>query len=361
MPGDTLLWTGRGLLAKFFCCRPGGTGWDRLVELMEHFCGPLFLVGSPRSGTKLLRSLLNRHSLISLCDPESHFIPYLFQKHGGDPARFSPDLDRLFADFDRTPFQIYSRTMGRRVMSRADFEALAGAPDWSAAFGVILRFYAEEGAAAEGIWGDKTPSYVLEMTLLKRIFPAARFLHIVRDPRDVALSAQRAWGHSPLRVAAKWARDMAAAQRSAPVLGADCLRVYYEDLLADPGRELRRISEFAGRPYEAGMTRLTVPAENLGAAKGKPYIDAGNAGKYRTALAPARQQRIEEIVFAALPGTPYRAEYARRHRPLPLALQGGLALGDGARSLVHKIRRKGLVNGIRISIGNRIQKGRSPS
>lgn len=328
---------------------------------MQHFCGPLFLVGSPRSGTKLLRSLLNRHSLISLCDPESHFIPYLFQKHGGDPGEFRPDLGRLFADFDRTPFQIYSRTMGRRVMTRADFQALSGAPDWSAAFEAILRFYAEEGAPPQGVWGDKTPSYVLEMDLLKRIFPAARFLHIVRDPRDVALSAHRAWRHSMLRVAAKWARDMAAAQRSAAALGKDYMRVYYEDILADPGRELRRISVFAGRPFEAETTRLAVPAENIGAAKGKPYIDAANAGKFRTALPAARQKRIEEIVFDAVGGTPYRLEHARRHRPLPLPVRAGLAMGDGARSIVHKVRRKGLVNGIRISIGNRLQKRRSPS
>lgn len=328
---------------------------------MQQFSGPLFLVGSPRSGTKLLRGLLNRHPLIGLCDPESHFIPYLFQKHGGDPACFAADLDRLFADFDRTPFQIYCRSQGRAVMTRAGFEALAGAGTWSGAFEVILRFYAEGGGGPQAVWGDKTPSYVREMELLKRIFPAARFLHIVRDPRDVALSARRAWGHSPLRTAAKWARDMEAAQRGAEPLGQDYMRVYYEQLLADPEAELRRISAFAGRPYEDRMTRLAVPSENLGSARGKRYIDAGNASKFRTEMAPARQKRIEEIVYAAAAGTPYRLEHATRHRPLAWPARTWLAVRDGVFSLVHKMRRKGVVNGIRITIGNRIQKRRGSS
>lgn len=326
---------------------------------MQIFSGPLFLVGSPRSGTKLLRSLLNRNSGISLCDPETHFIPYLFQRHGGDPARFDADLDRLFADFDSTPFQIYRRTTGRRVMTRADFARLEAAPDWSAAFEIILRFYGEGEAPDTGIWGDKTPSYVLEMALLKRIFPAARFVHIIRDPRDVALSARRAWGHNPLRTAAKWAQGLAAARRSAAQLGADYLEVFYEQLLAAPEPELRRISGFLGQVYEPGMTQLAAPSENIGAAKGKLYVDAANACKYRQELPRRLQKRIEEIVWGAAQQTPYIMEYARGPRPLPRRARACLALADGAKSFVHKIRRKGIVNGIRITIGNRLQKRRS--
>ena len=45
-----------------------------------HFTGPIFIVGMPRSGTKLLREILNNHSLIAIPDNESHFIPYLYDR-----------------------------------------------------------------------------------------------------------------------------------------------------------------------------------------------------------------------------------------------------------------------------------------
>lgn len=319
-------------------------------------------MGSPRSGTKLLRSLLNRSSLVNLCDPESHFIPYLFQKHGGMPGRFDADLDALFADFDQLPFQIYCRSQGRPVMTRRDFEVLEQAYSWSDAFEVILRFYGEDASAVAGpIWGDKTPSYVLEMDLLKRIFPTARFVHIVRDPRDVALSAQAAWGHNPLRTAVKWARDMGAAEHSATALGSDYLRVFYEQLIVDPERELRRVSTFIDRAYEDKMASLSVPSENIGGARGKRFIDAQNTQKYRGAMSMGMQRRIEEITFPWLadPAMPYEVEVAHRFRPVRPLARKVLTGVDGVRSTLHKMRRKGMINGLRITVGNRLQKRRT--
>lgn len=327
---------------------------------MQRFSGPLFLVGSPRSGTKLLRDLLNRNSLVSLCNPESHFIPYLFGKFGDDPAVFDVDLDQFFADFDETPFQIYSRSMGRPVMTRADFDKLGKACSWSDAFEIVLRYYGDGGSASDGIWGDKTPSYVMDMDLLKQIFPTARFLHIIRDPRDVAVSAHKAWGHDMLRVATKWARDIQVAQKTSADLGKDYMAVHYEDLLADPERAMRRISSFIDRPYEAVMISLSVPSENIGGAKGKTFIDSSNHGKYRQQLSPRRQKRIEEIVHRAIEATPYHPEYAIQHRPLSQRRLAWLAVMDGSRSLRHRIRGKGLVDGLRITIGSLLQKRHFP-
>ncbi|CUH42222.1 Sulfotransferase domain protein [Ruegeria atlantica] len=297
--------------------------------------------------------------MINLCNPETYFVPYLFQKHGGDPGKFDADIDQLFNDFDSMPFQLYSRAMGKPVMTRADFEQLRCAQTWSDAFEIIFRFYSDDGTDAQGLWGDKTPPYVLEMDLLKKIFPTARFLHIIRDPRDVAVSAHRAWGHNVLRVAKKWARDMHAAHQSAPNLGTDYLSVYYESLLEDPETELRRISEFLEQPFDNIMMTLNVPSENLGSAKGKRQIDQCNFGKYRQALTPQRQKRIEEIVFDVIEDTPYEMEYANRHKPLSKPALVGLTVADGLKSMAHVVRRRGLVNGVRVTIGRRIQKKRN--
>ena len=324
----------------------------------DAFQGPLFIVGSPRSGTKLLRELLNRNPGINLCNPESHFIPYLYRSFGTDPGVFSVDLDRFFAAFDRMPFQIFSRRMGKPVMGRAEFEALRDARSWAEAFEMILRHYGEPGASATAIWGDKTPSYVLDLPLLAEIFPAARVIHIIRDPRDVAVSARNAWRHNLLRSANKWARNVSIGRRDSACFDGRFMEIFYEDLLRHPKAELQRACTFLDVAYASERTSLIRPSENIGRAAGKRYIDPANLGRFRERLNAQEQRRIEEIVFDAAQGTPYRPEYATRHLPLTPLRLGMCAALDGGRSAVRYVRKKGLLDGIGINIGNRLQKRR---
>lgn len=328
---------------------------------MTDFSGPLFVVGSPRSGTKLLRDLLNRNPMINLCDPESHFIPHLYGKFGGDPDRFDVDLDAFFAEFERMPFQVFARRMGKPVMTRADFDQLADARTWTDAWRVILRFYGDPDARQDAIWGDKTPSYVRDMPLLKRILPDARFVHIIRDPRDVAMSVHAAWKHNVFRSATKWARNVAEGRRDGAALGDDYIEIYYEDMLRDTANTLGGVCDFLGVPYADEMTSLKRPSENIGSAAGKTFIDTSNLGKFRERMRPADQKRIEEIVYEQAQNTPYTMDYATAHRPLTQLGYGVVTGADGARSVARYIQKKGLVDGIRINIGNRLQKRRKSS
>lgn len=328
---------------------------------MTHFSGPLYVVGSPRSGTKLLRDLLNRNPKINLCDPESHFIPHLFHKFGGQPDAFNPDLDSFFAEFDKMPFQIYARRMGKPVMTRADFDVLADAKTWDDALSIILRFYGDQDAPVDAIWGDKTPSYVLCMPLLKKITPNARFVHIIRDPRDVALSVHAAWRHNILRSAKKWARNVAIGRRDGRTLGDDYIEVYYEDVIRDPAKTLGRVCDFLGIPFDDDMTTLARPSENIGSAAGKKFIDSSNLGKFRKLLRKKDQRRIEEIVFEQAIDTPYEIDFATAHKPLSRASYALVTASDGAKSAIRYVRKKGLIDGLRINIGNMLQKsGRLP-
>ena len=323
---------------------------------MTTFSGPLFVVGSPRSGTKLLRDLLNRNPKINLCDPESHFIPHLFQKFGANPDRFDVDLDAFFAEFDKMPFQIYARRMGKPIMTRADFDVLKDARTWDDALKVILKFYGDQDAPDDAIWGDKTPGYVLCMPLLKQIVPNAQFVHIIRDPRDVALSVHAAWGHNMLRSAKKWARNVAIGRRDGKTLGADYIEVYYEDVIRDPAKTLGGVCDFLGIPFAEEMTTLSRPSENIGSAAGKTFIDSANLGKFRKRLRPKDQQRIEEIVYEQAIDTPYTMDFAKEHRPLSSLSSFLVTASDGSKSFVRYVRRKGLIDGLRINFGNLLQK-----
>ncbi len=111
--------------------------------------------------------------------------------------------------------------------------------------------------AGKARYGDKTPNYVLQLPLLARLFPEARFVHIVRDGRDVALSVTGIdeWGPKRVPGAARyWSQHVNAGRTAGRMLGpARYLEVRYEDLAAAPESELRSICAFYDLPFDPAM------------------------------------------------------------------------------------------------------------
>ena len=212
---------------------------------------PFFVVGAARSGTTLLRVMLERHPAVAI-PPESHFIPRLWEqrrRYGDDgrlerPREFLRDLasDGRFRSWD--------------LPSQAVRDELEPLERPTLADGIAAAFRAYAGSRGKPSWGDKTPKYVDSIPLIASLFPEARFVHVVRDGRDVALSVldmERLHAHAatPARVWARQVRDGRAAGRA---LGeARYLELRYEDLLEDQPGELRRVCGFLGVPYRAAM------------------------------------------------------------------------------------------------------------
>ena len=83
---------------------------------------------------------------------------------------------------------------------------------WAIFFESILRYYGVKDEV-EIRFGDKTPGYILHLTLLKEIWPDIKMVHIIRDPRDYSASVRQAWGMSLMRAAHRWPTTMKAAIR----------------------------------------------------------------------------------------------------------------------------------------------------
>lgn len=121
----------------------------------------------------------------------------------------------------------------------------------------LFTVYAQRHGAER--WGDKKPIYAGYLPLLHRLLPEARFVHTVRDGRDAAMSMVEKWGaeewHTDLMFALKsWQRRVGRAKRDGAVLGADRFtQVRYEDLVADPELELRRLCSLFGEPFSPSM------------------------------------------------------------------------------------------------------------
>lgn len=182
---------------------------------------PIFIVGCQRSGTTLLRLMLDSHSRLS-CGPET---------------RFLADMERIVsADWVR--LKLYGLDQREWCERIAEF------------FGGIQHDYAVSRGKQR--WADKTPLYAMHMYFIARLFPEAQFVHVVRDGRDVAVSHRKRFGYrSCVKSALKWPRYISTARSSGAKLGPErYFEVRYEALVSDPEPTLRGLLAFLGEPWE---------------------------------------------------------------------------------------------------------------
>lgn len=203
---------------------------------VTRFVDPFFIVGCGRSGTTLLRVMLDSHDDVAV-PPESLFIPDYLRSDKPAPVL----RQALLREYEIREWGL--------AASEAD---LADCDDGAALIARIHELYAHSKGKKR--WGQKTPRLVRHGRLLKQHFPGARFIHVVRDPRAVANSLMRSNVHrsNALYAARRWNNDVAAGLELEPVL-----TVAYEALVTDPEPELKRICEFLGLDYSPSMLSYT--------------------------------------------------------------------------------------------------------
>jgi len=211
---------------------------------------PVFVVGCGRSGTTLLRLMLDAHPDLAI-PPESHFLSRFGHNLGRYGSAGHVDAERLASDIVRTKtFQAWG-VSGAEVMPRV--HALT-APTFAGVVDAVYMVYADAHGATR--WGDKTPRYVLDIPLFDLLFPGSRFVHIIRDGRDVATSLRtvRFGPNEPMSAAAFWERRVRAGRRDGGALGAARYHeVRYERLVEDAEGELRAICSFLELPWNPAV------------------------------------------------------------------------------------------------------------
>lgn len=323
---------------------------------MTRAAPPFFVVGNPRSGTKMLRELLNRSPDVWISAVESHFIPRFTR----DIARYGDLGER--ANFDRLAEALrgtraFWHWTRRGVRVDGDrWWSLCRTHDWPGVLEALLRCVHEQEIPdpprpwLEILWGDKTPAYMADLPTLAGVYPRARFVHLVRDPRDCVLSTQDAWGNSPVRTAQEWADRVRACRAAGAPLGPSrFLELRYEDLVTDVRGRLAGVFEFLGvpTPPDAGQF-LRVP-ENLGSARGAGEVMTRNRQKWKQQMSPALRRRVEGVTGDLLDAYGYEREHADvPTRRLPAVQMAAYRVKDAWRQL--QFRRKeqgGWVRGLR--------------
>ena len=198
----------------------------------------------------MLRLMLDAHSELAI-PGESHFIPQVWNSRRRYDTRSGFDAGKLIEDFTQTAHFGQWDLPGDEVLSLV---AKLREPSMAEVIESFYVAYASHHGKCR--WGDKTPIYVLSIPLLARIFPDARFVHIIRDGRDVALSYLSVpWGPATIwQAARKWSRHVTAGRMAGRELGSTrYMEVRYEDLVKEPAQVLTRVCEFTDLPFESGM------------------------------------------------------------------------------------------------------------
>jgi hypothetical protein len=205
---------------------------------------------------------------------ESHFIPDLIKTYRWERA----DADRLaevvtthrrWGDFHLDAEELRHRFRAIEPLNPGD------------AIRAFFELYAERQGKTR--WGDKTPGYVREMVRIQGVLPEARFIHLIRDGRDVALSMMgMSWGPSSVEAAARrWRKRIMRAREQVPRVK-HYIEVRYEDLIADTEPTLRRVCEFIELPFDEAMLdyherapeRLQEKARDLDRGPDRPPVSA---------------------------------------------------------------------------------------
>ena len=287
-----------------------------------------FVVGLTRSGTTLLRMMLDAHPQLTV-PPETHFVPDLI-KAAKDGGSVDAMLDALAGNRTWDDFGIPVAEMRER------FKAIPLA-DEPARPGAAVRAFFDAYAERQGKprWGDKTPAYMLSVTRIGRALPEVRFIHLIRDGRDVALSqTARAINEQPppAEQAAKWVKRIRKSREQASKLGGErYIEARYEDLVRDPEPALRRICEFTELPFEPAMlTYYERAAERLQEMSGALREDGTHAEQ-------AEGYRIENHKPTTEPPDPSRLDKWRREMsPEDLKAYDDVA-GDMLRELGYEV------------------------
>jgi hypothetical protein len=185
---------------------------------------PIFIVGCQRSGTTLLRLMLDSHPRIS-CGPETGLLSDLAVLHGRNTE--------------------YLRNYGL--------------PDeyWDAKFAQFFDHFKTEYALSNGKtrWADKTGKYALSLDYILRLFPTCQIIHMVRDGRDVVASHHDKWGYwSAIKATVKWPRYIDAARSAGAKLGSErYTEVRYEELVREPESTMRTLLTFLQESWDAGV------------------------------------------------------------------------------------------------------------
>lgn len=264
---------------------------------------PVFVVGPPRSGTTLTARLLG--GLPRLFMPgETHFLEDIYHRYGdpGDLSEHLPDiLARLRTLYGRYEEPDDQQRIDRLCESGAFDRQLSGCATQREIFDAFMTLQAT--SAGKTRWGNQVPRDVFELDTIFRMFPDARVIACIRDPRDFLVSYRDKWTiaaaahrarlrrlYHPVLTSYLWKASAQAILAGKSRFGDAVQVTCYEDLVRDPASRLRQLCSFIGEEFHPRM--LDTQFSNSSTGERLTGISSSSAGRWRADLP------LEDAYFA---------------------------------------------------------------
>lgn len=305
----------------------------------------VFLIGMPRSGTKLLRDMLNNHVSIFIDPLETQFIPRLYQEFRSQDLSDRNNFHLFFQAFLETVYAFNIERSDRKLLSESDWYNSCSTYSISDVFQSFYELTRDSDKPSAAVIGDKTPRYTGHVSLLQELFPDAKFVHIVRDPRDRALSENKVWGKSLRKSVSDWAKVLTNLKPIIHKNADSFIEIKYEHFVLSPDATLKEITNFLDLPWQEGMSTLRNSSEFYGGAKGALSAQGGSIGRYKKKLNQSDLKRMEQIAYSVLKSYDYPVEYAQKEKVLSLFESKVLSVYGYMNLFYFHIKDKGIIDG----------------
>ncbi|XYI01394.1 sulfotransferase family protein [Sorangium sp. So ce1128] len=276
---------------------------------------PIFIIGTERSGSNLLRLVLNSHSRIAVPHPP-HIVRYFasLEKGYGDLSK-----DGEFRAFVSDVMKLLETHIYPWEIS-VDVERVLRTAPSRTTFGVYAALYEQYRAHYDKArWACKSTFMIEHTETIIKHFPDARLIFLVRDPRDVAASSKRSVfsNYHPYFTARLWLDQQTAGVRLIDTLSeASILLVRYEELVRNPRPQIERICAFLGETFEPAMLRYFETREARRSASlsmswrntDRPII-SDNIGKHRDELSAEEVLLVEAVARVPMERLGYACTY----------------------------------------------------
>jgi len=286
---------------------------DVLSSHHANMSAPFFIVGASRSGTTLLRLMLNAHSRLAVPDEMKYF------RH-------------IEGQYDLTAWKTPLSTGDRRALVRrylaargdvfpgtsADLETVALADSDRTLRGpyrALLTHWAQSRGKER--WGEKTPHNIFYVDVLADMFPEAQFIHVVRDPRAVvqSMNASSYYSDETIFNALNWRKSIrdGKALFQAHLRPEQHLTVRYEDLVRHPESTVRSVCRFLDEPFEPRMLRFYETADRdmaheIRTPSIKGPVNQEGLRKWRERLSPVDVSIVERLCRTEMDAFGYERE-----------------------------------------------------
>lgn len=262
---------------------------------------PIFVLGCPRSGTTLLQLMLHAHPRIAI-PSETRFVLAAYSSRNDFGDLHDEQNRRALARWIVGKRQTLFYDLGLDQEEIVE-EIAAAPPTLGSALGTVFRAYARRFGKPR--WGDKRPGYYENIPALLRLFPDAQIVHLIRDGRDCVASLKNMpWFKQDVHAAiSTWVEAIDSCRRAAPRLPADAYyELQYEQLVADPAKQLAALCEFLGEDYDPAMTEphkiadTTLPERQIWHAETHKQVTTARSGSWQDRLEPWEAALCETVM-----------------------------------------------------------------